>query len=409
MADQHDESAPHSGGREGQRGIADAAATQKSVFPSQIEMPAVALDEHVRIHEVLGRIACAMLPPGNVVTAACADLPPFFVNLHFTIAVYFPETHLFVIHTPGRDPRHVGHEESLEGYFLHHPDEDLLAIVDHHLWTVPPPLNLARRAEEAEFRSSLLVASRIHNNLIGVVGLQSEQVFVWDAREVEMLRAAAMGFGLAYYHAVLSDNLIYSCREASQRLADAQREARDWRYRAEQINTAAEIARTVGIRPSTNDLLVELLRILGERWPDYRITSQRYIRESDTFQIYPVAQWGGTLTRPAQSCVQKLFLNNVPVTHITCESPQEIATYGDLDPQFVRECESERFGSFCSAPIYLKDRLWGTITLQAHETGICSVHAELLTEIGRALALPIQTTEMRERLEGGSAERSKEQ
>lgn len=393
MGSQHDDSAVKNSPQQQQRGSRDPGDTQRVASLPEPQMSAVALRERVDIHEVLGRVACAMLQPCNVVTAACRDLAPFFANFRFTIAVYFPETQLFVIHTPGAEPKHIVCDETIEGYFLHHTDEDVLAIEDQELWTPPPPLNLTRWAQEANYRGGLFAASRIHNNLVGVVGLQSASPFAWDAREVEMLRAAATGFGLAYYHAVLSDNLIYSCREASQRLQESQQDARDWRHRAEQLQTAADIARNVGVCHSVADLLAQLTRVLGERWPNCRVTIQRYLRERDVFEVSPVSKRGGEITRPVRSSVQKLFLNNVPVTYIVCDSPQEIATYGDLDPQFVAECEAEGFASFCSAPIFVGERLWGTVTLQARESGACSRYADLLAEICRVLVLPVQVAE----------------
>jgi len=98
------------------------------------------------------------------------------------------------------------------------------------------------------------------------------------------------------------------------------------------------------------------------------------------------------------NCIQKLFLNNVPVNHIFCDTLQEIEIYRTLDPRLVNECEQEGFRSFCSAPVYAGDRLWATITIQAHEAGMGGEHADLLTEVGRALGISIQLVQMREQL-----------
>jgi hypothetical protein len=364
------------------------------------------LRERLDIHETVMRIASAMLQPREVVPTFSAELTPFFPNFQFTVAVHYPESRLFVVHAPGRELMRVSCDETIEGYFLHRKDEEVLAIEDYGLWAAPPPLNLARWAEKWATRAGLFAAARIHGNLVGVAGLQSGAPFGWDTREVEMLRAAAGGFGLAYYHAILCDNLIYSSREAHQRLEEMEREVATWRCRAQYIQTAADTAHALRMCRNVTDLVNHLTRLLTERWPGCRITFQRHIREKNAFEFLAVPVVRGEIIRPVKTCVQNLFLNNVPVTHIFCESPKEIAFYRDLDPQFVSECEQGDFRSFCTVPVHVDGCLWGTITVQAHEPGACSRLTDLLTEIGRAVAMPIQLAELRERVAGGRRERT---
>jgi len=363
----------------------------------EAEEQGIALRERLHIYEVLNEIACSMLQPSEVVAGACRELGLLFPNFHFSIAVYFPETRLFVVHAQGEETKHVPCEEIIAGYFLQQKDETTLAIEDCEFWVAPPPLNPARGIIKGGFHSGLFAASRIRSNLIGVLSLQRKTPFVWDAREVEMLQTAAAGFGLAYYHAVLCDNLMYSCRTASQQLAEVQEEAIQWQQRAVRLEVAAEVARAVGSCRTTSELLGELRRSLGQRWPQCRIVVQRYIREKDAFEIGPIGTQAEATVRTAQNCLQKLFLNRVPVMQILCNSPQEIAGYRDLDPQLVSECEKEGFRSLCSAPIYQCDgSLWGTLSLLSREPSVCELYADQLAEIGRALVLPIRATELHE-------------
>jgi len=399
MTNQQDEPGLREGKEQQSRSSADLAATQRAVFAQQSETPTVALREQLYIHEVLKQIACAMLPPREVVEATCRQAAPLFAPFHLGIAVHFPETHLFAIYAHGCESKRVVCEETIEGYFLHEKSTDILVIEDCASWTPPPPLDLTRWSQEEKYRGGLFVASRVRENLIGVLSLQSEMPFAWDAREIEMLRAVAAGFGLTYYYTVLCDNLMYSCRETSQRLVECQKEIRQWQDRVEQVQAAMDIAHAVGGCESIADLFVALERIFSSRWSDCRVTIQRYLQEKDVFETSPIWKPSGEIVRPARNSVLRLFLSNVPVTHILCDSPQEIASYRDLDPDFVAECEREGFRSFCSAPIYTSDdHLWGAITLQGREPGICELRAELLVETGRALIFPIQAVELRERI-----------
>ena len=395
MANRIGDSEVSESGSQGQR-VSKKPATERISRGRAREVSNDGLRERVEIHDVLGHIATAMHHPHDVVAAACREVAPFFPSLEFTIAVYFPQTRLLVIHIPGRESKHVGCDETIEGYFLYHKEEDVLAIDDYALWTSSPPLNLTAWALVHAFRSGLFAAARVNSNLLGVVGLQSKKPRPWGSREVEMIRTAALGFGLAYYHAALCDDLIYSCRETSQRLGNAQREAHAWRQKAEQLQTAADIVRLIGVRSSATAVLTELVRLLSERWTGCRVSVLRYLPDKEAFQVSCPQKPDTETIRPARGTIQMLFLNNVPVTNIVCDSPQEIADCRELDPKLVAECEREGFRSFCAVPIYIEDRLWGTIMSQFQEPGACAQHGDLLAEIGRALALPIQTAEINE-------------
>ena len=392
--------------QDAQTGTNDESGGRGNASPhAGSESSLAVLRERLDIHEAVMRIASAMLQPREVVPTFSADLTPFFSKFEFSIAVHYPESRLFVVHPPGRELMRLTCDETIEGYFLHRKDEEVLAIEDYGLWAAPPPLNLARWAEKWATHAGLFAAARIHGNLVGVIGLQSKSPFAWDTREVEMLRIAAGGFGLAYYHAILCDNLIYSSREAHQRLEEAERQIATWQRRAEHLQAAADTARALRMCQSVTDLVKQVTRLLTGLWPGCRISLQRHIRDKNAFEVLAVPVVRGEIVRPAKSCVQNLFLNNVPVTHIFCESPQEIAFYRDLDPQFVAECEQSNYHSFCTVPVYVDDRLWGTLTVQAHEPGACSRYADLLAEIGRAVAMPIHLAEMRERTTAGHRDR----
>lgn len=350
------------------------------------------LHELLYFHDVLGRILVARLQPAEVVIAACRELGPFFNDYHFKIAVHYPESHIFVIHTPDAEPMRIPCDDAIEGYFLYRRDEDILAIEDSSLWTAPPPLNLGRYDSAEEFPSRLFAAGRVQANLVAVLGLESRKAVEWEAREVELLREAASGFGLAFYHAMLSDNLAYSCREANRQHEQARAEADRWRRRAEQLEAAAEIARSIAPRESVSALLDDLLRELGKRWPEARVSLQRHDEREGAFELHPPDPGESPQTRPVQSCIQNLFLNNVPVSHILCDSPQEIVYYRDLDPRFVSECEDSGYRSFCTAPILVEGRVWGTLTLQQRQP-VGPPTADLLAMIAQQIAGPITATE----------------
>jgi len=353
------------------------------------------LRERLEIHEALFRIIAGFHPPLDVPAIVCRKLAPFFTAYNFTIAVHFPESRLFVIHSPEGEPRRVACSGTLEGYFLYRSGEDVLAIEDFRLWSPPPPLRISRDDETKPYKSGLFAAGRIHGNLVAVAGLRSTTPVAWEAREVETLRDVALGLAIAYYQATVADDLTYTSREAHRRLQEAREEGRELRRRVEDLQIAFDIASKLADSRSLAELLDRLRQILADRWPDAKITFQRYIREKNAFSTIRIAAAEPSI-RPARFCVQNLFLNNVPVSHIVCDSPQEIAYYRNLDPELVKECEEEGFGSFCTAPIFIGGRLWGTITIQTRKPSVCSPHAELISLIGRAVALPILAAEMRE-------------
>jgi len=377
------------------------AQPQQLKTPPPIDTGALAKDwrrlrELLDFHETLQRIHFALLQPSEVLFAACRDLASFFEGFHFTIAVYFPESRLFVVHTPNEEPTRLASNETIEGYFLYRREEDVLAIEDYTIWSPPPPLGAAVRARCRPFHGGLLAAGRMHGSLVTVAGLQSTRPVAWDTREVELLRGVARGLGLVYYHAMLCDNLTYSCREAHRQLEETRNQARAWQRRVENTEHAAEVARALGRQGAEVEQVAELIRRLQQMWPDCRVSIQRYRHEQNGFESHPLPPAAAPVVRPARFCLESLFLNSIPVSHVICDSPQEIGYYQDLDPQLVEECSREGYRSFCTVPVFTGERLWGTITIRRREPGGCAPYVELLAEIGRAVTIPLAATEAKE-------------
>lgn len=381
--------------RAGTQRIKRAEAPPTADETPMVEDPAVWRDL-LAIHSAAGRVITALLQPLDVVEASCHELAPFFEGFHFTIAVHYPESRLLVIHALGHEPKRVPCDETIEGYFLYRTDEDVLAIEEYSFWSAPEPLCLDD-AQENDYQSGLFAVARIQGTLVGVIGLRAREPVKWQAREIELLRTAARGFGVAYYHAMVCDNLTYSCREAHRKIEGLRREAESWQRRMRHIQAATNIARSLPACDQIPDLLERLLRVLAEQWPDRRLTVQRYVPEANGFETFPAAGQAGEAVRPARHCIQNLFLNSIPVTHIVCDSPQEIASYADVDPDLVSECTNEGFRSFCTVPIFAHSRLWGAISMQSQDAGGCGLQAELLSQIGHAVTRPIEMVEQHAR------------
>jgi GAF domain-containing protein len=357
--------------------------------------------ERVRARQTMHQILLAQLPPGEVVVATCRELAALFPKCSLTIAVHFPENRIFAVHSPEADPVRMEADEAIEGYFLHHPDEDILAIEDYEIWTPPEPLHLKRRTRGG-FRSGLFAAARMHGTLVGVLGLQSTKGVLWDAREIEMLHEAAPAFGLAFHQALIIDNLTFASHQAHQEIEEARAQARQWQARSEHLETAEQIVRTLHPGRTVRELASTLIDSLREHWPEAHPTLQRYHSEPNAFEVLSERRDATTELQPARYSVQNLFLNNLPVAHVLCDTPREIEYYRDLDPRLVEDCERQGFRSFCSAPIFIGDRLWGAVTLQS-PVPIGPGTAETLTCVARAIAFPLAAAELCERV---AAERS---
>jgi hypothetical protein len=366
--------------------------TPPPMAPTELAADWQRLRELVDFHDTLLRIHFAMLQPSEVLFAACRDMAPFFAGFHVSLSVYYPESRLFVTHSPTGEPTRVPGDEAVDGYFLHYRDEDVLAIEDYGLWTPSAPLSPVVRIRHRQFAAGLFAAGRMHGSLVAVAGLQSLKPVQWDGREIELVRDAARGLALVYYTAMLCDNLTYSCREAHRQLEEARAQVRHWQRRTEHVEKAAEIARSLGQFRTVEEQIAELNRRLGEMWADCRVSVRRYMREQNAFESHRAAEPPQS-ARPARYCIESLFLNTVPVSHIVCDSPQEISYYQELDPELVAECSLEGLRSFCAIPIFVGHYLWGTVTLKRREPGGCTPYVELLTEIGKAVAIPIGIVE----------------